>query len=342
MRRAALSVAVSAATFLLFSAPASAQDANARAKALFEEGTRLVDAGDLAGALNRYRAAYDVVPRAMLLRNIGAVLVELDRPAEAANAFADYLAQADVEPEWVAEVERVLGKLDASLGRLRLRVHGRPVSVRLDGVPVGASPLERVVRVDPGTHLVAVVREDRSPAERKTWNVAVPAGEEVELALAKADLWPEPAPGAPPPAAASIGTQVDPTAPGQAIDLTAFVRVDVDLTGRGAVGAPGAGVRFGDRFDLFGNALVGANPGAEIGGRFGPKLGALRPLATLSMPVFFRDGAYANLRGGVGAEWTPLSWMSAALDVGLAYAFSPPDDVVRTVPIASARVAFDF
>ena len=30
------------------------------------------------------------------------------------------------------------------------------------------------------------------------------------------------------------------------------------------------------------------------------------------------------------------------IDVGLAYAFSPPEDVVGTVPIASARVAFDF
>ena len=341
MRRAALSAAVSAATLLSLATPAAAeQDADARARALFEEGTRLVDAGDLAGALNRYRAAYEVVPRAMLLRNIGAVLVELDRPSEAANAFAAYLAQADVEPEWIAEVERLLGKLDASLGRLRLRVDGGRMSVRLDGVPVGASPLERVIRVDPGTHLVTVVREGRAPADRRTWNVAVPAGEEVELSLAKTDLWPEPAPTEPPRAA--IETGVTPTSPGLSIDLTAFLRVDVDLTGRGAVGAPGAGVRFGERFDLFGNALVGANPGAEIGGRFGPKLGALRPLATLSLPVFFRDGAHANVRGGIGGEWTPLSWMSAALDVGLAYAFSPPEDVVRTVPVASARVAFDF
>ena len=125
--------------------------------------------------------------------------------------------------------------------------------------------------------------------------------------------------------------------------LTAFVRTDVDLTGRGAVVAPGGGVRFGERLDLFANAIVGANRGAEIGGRFGPKLGALRPLATLSLPVFFSDGdAYTNLRAGIGAEWTARSWMTVALDVGLAYAFSPPEDVVATVPIGSARVAFDF
>jgi hypothetical protein len=341
MRRAGLSAAVSAATLLSLASPAAAeQDADARARTLFEEGTRLVDAGDLAGALNRYRAAYDVVPRAMLLRNIGAVLVELDRRAEAANAFAEYLAQADVEPEWIAEVERVLGKLDMSLGRLRLRVEGAPVSVRLDGVPVGASPLERLVRVDPGTHLVAVVRENRDRPERKTWNIAVAAGAEVELALGKADLWPEAA--SPPPPATSIGGQVDAPGPALAIGVSAFVRVDVDLTGRGAVGAPGAGVRFGERLDLFGNALVGADGGAEIGARYGPRLGALRPLVTLSLPVFFHDGAYANLRGGIGGEWTPLSWLSAAIDVGLAYAFSPPEDVVRTVPIGSARVAFDF
>ena len=113
------------------------------------------------------------------------------------------LTQSDVEPEWVAEVERLLGQLDTSLGRLRLRVRGRPVSVRLDGVPVGASPLERVVRVDPGTHLVAVVREGPKAPERKDWNVAVAAGKEVELTLNEADLWPEPAPAAQPPAAAN-------------------------------------------------------------------------------------------------------------------------------------------
>ncbi len=341
MRRVVLSAAMSVGVLTLFSIPARAQDADQRAKELFEEGTRLVDANDLTGALSRYRAAYELVPRAMLLRNIGAVLVELERSAEAANTFAEYLQLPDVEQDWIAEIERVLRKLDAKLGRLRLRVDGGRVSVRLDGVMVGGGQVDRVVRVDPGTHVVVVVRDDSS-SERKIRNVTVAAGEEVELALGEADLWPEShqEPSTTPPVVAPAAGGAE---PGLAVGVSAFVRGDFDLTGRGGLVAPGASLRFGERFDVFGNGLAGTSRGAEIGGRFGPRFGAIRPLVTLSAPFFFRDGsAYPNVRGGIGAEWTPLSWMSAAIDVGVAYAFSHPDDIVATVPIGSARVAFDF
>jgi hypothetical protein len=127
------------------------------------------------------------------------------------------------------------------------------------------------------------------------------------------------------------------------IDLTmaVFARADVDLEGRGGVAAPGAIVRFGPHIDAFANALVGANGGAEVGGRLAMPWRSLRAFATVSAPMFFVDGFRPNVRGGVGAEWIGFAPLRFGVELAVAHALSRPDDVVRDVLVGSLAVAFD-
>jgi hypothetical protein len=52
------------------STPASADDARAAARTFFNQGVKLTEAGDTAGALTAFRAAYEKSPSFRVLYNI--------------------------------------------------------------------------------------------------------------------------------------------------------------------------------------------------------------------------------------------------------------------------------
>jgi hypothetical protein len=342
--RHALSWAAAVSVIVCTCRPAEAQDAEARAKALFDEGTQRLDHNDLAGALRRYRAAYELVPRAMILRNIGAILSELDRPADAANAFAQYLARPDSEPEWSPKIAGALAALDAKLGRVHLIVDVEGATARLDGVALGVTPIDRVIRVEPGKHVIAIRRSDDPSADGTTIDVSGVAGRETTVRLDEADLWPTRSMTPARRATAGSASRVSAGAPapvGVDVGIAVFARADIDLRGRGAVAAPGAMVRIGRHIDLFANALVGANSGAELGARLGWQWRWLRPLASLSAPMFVVDGLHPNLRVGVGGEWIGLAPLRIGVELGVAHALSRPDGVVANVFVGSVTVAVD-
>src|SRR5579859_341240 len=70
-------------------APADAE--RVRAKALTAEGTRALDRGDAATALEKFREAARVFPSPNVRFNIGLALARLNRPAEAADEFEAFL-----------------------------------------------------------------------------------------------------------------------------------------------------------------------------------------------------------------------------------------------------------
>src|SRR5262245_50885951 len=57
------------------------------AERLFQEGNTLFDTGDYLWALERYRSAWRLDPRARYQLNIGVTLTALGRDAEAADAL---------------------------------------------------------------------------------------------------------------------------------------------------------------------------------------------------------------------------------------------------------------
>ncbi|HUH05101.1 MAG TPA: hypothetical protein VML75_24050 [Kofleriaceae bacterium] len=184
---------------------AADDDASEDARALFDQATAKLDRGDLGGALADYRAAYELAPRAKILLNIGAILLELGRTVEAANTFADYLERADADRARVPAVRDTLAGLDRDLGIISLDVALANRQVFVDDTPVGSSPLRRTVRAAPGRHAVVLRGGD---GVRASYPIEVTAGGKHQLVVAT--------PTVEPPAPRSGSTSTNLIAPAQA------------------------------------------------------------------------------------------------------------------------------
>ncbi len=151
------SCALAVALVVSLAAPQSvvADDGKAlRARALFEGGSKRYQDGDLKGALELYRDAYKLVPRAKILLNIARLEQKLGLNAQAANSFAAYAARTDADPKALPVVRDLLAKLDAALGKLEISAP-RDGAVYVDDRQVGVGP-KLTVRVKPGRHQVRV------------------------------------------------------------------------------------------------------------------------------------------------------------------------------------------
>jgi tetratricopeptide (TPR) repeat protein len=100
---------------LLAAASAHAGD-RAKARELFEEGTRRYNLGEYNAALGRFRAAYDEVADPTLLYNTAQCYRQLGDRGKAATLYRSYLREV---PDAVnaAEVRRLIVTLDAEVLR---------------------------------------------------------------------------------------------------------------------------------------------------------------------------------------------------------------------------------
>ena len=96
---------VSAATGAIFLSVVVASAApESGAKTRFARGVELFDAGKYRNALHDLRAAYALEPRAKILLNIAACLVELREYAEAAQTLSNYLHDPSADAERIPKV----------------------------------------------------------------------------------------------------------------------------------------------------------------------------------------------------------------------------------------------
>ncbi len=144
-------------------APMAATDARAQAQSLMDMGNGYLQQGDYVRALESFRAAYGLFPSPKLLLNIGTTSKLLGRNAEAASAYAAYLARPDRDPKRAVEVERLLSELDGSIAIVRIVVRTEGAIVRLDGRVLGPAPLDADVRVEPGEHALSVEKVGMRP-----------------------------------------------------------------------------------------------------------------------------------------------------------------------------------
>lgn len=148
--------------------PAAAQDEDAQARALFEEGVAALDEGrfaDAAELLGRSLELRDSPParfnRAVALRGAGRYL-------EAIGEVERYLGQA-TDPRHARTREhaaQILEELRASVAVLELDVVGSPDEVRIDGETVAAADAHLELRRDPGPVIIRVARAGHAPVER--------------------------------------------------------------------------------------------------------------------------------------------------------------------------------
>jgi tetratricopeptide (TPR) repeat protein len=138
----------------------TAAPSRARAQGLLNEGTALYESGDFATALERFNAAYALYPSPKLWLNIGQALKDLDRPADALQAFERFVgAAADAPPETLGEASRSIAELRRQLGAWIVDSSLPGAEVMLDGRVVGLTPLPGPIWMTPGRHGI-MVRHD--------------------------------------------------------------------------------------------------------------------------------------------------------------------------------------
>ena len=97
--------------------PAPKDDSKVDAQSLMQSGVKLLEGKDYLGALAVFKTAYERYQGAKILLNIGTTLKLLGREADAANAYQRYLDAKDTDPKRRPEIEKLIAKIDNTVGR---------------------------------------------------------------------------------------------------------------------------------------------------------------------------------------------------------------------------------
>jgi hypothetical protein len=149
------------------------------ADAHFKRGMQKVRTGDYATAVEEFEAAERIQPHPATLYNLAQAYVKLDRVVQAARALREYVRVDGVAADRRAHAERQLKDLARRVAILE--VNAKPAGARLfvDGVEIGAVPLEGVV-VEPGSHAVELRHDGYEPVRT---TARLDAGSSVALEL---------------------------------------------------------------------------------------------------------------------------------------------------------------
>lgn len=172
---------VSAGTALAAPADDSADERKMQAQALFDQGQKLAES-DPKGALAAFRLAYEIRPDYRVQYNIARLCVRLKDNACAKAAFEQYLKEGgdQISAKRKKEVEAELKTLGGAVGTaLIIKSSVTGAFIKVDGVVVGKTPLDKPVTVTAGSHKVVLVADGN--VVEKTVKVASGAQETVEI-----------------------------------------------------------------------------------------------------------------------------------------------------------------
>ena len=185
------------------SAPQPGDEATERAREHYQRGVQFYRTGDDKLALVEFRRAYELSKNYRILFNIGRVNQQLNQYADALTVLERYLHDGgdDIPAERRLQVQGELDELRRKTAQIAIVVNVPGADLRIDGVPIGRSPTQALIRVDAGDHHVEARRSGYQSAGR----VVTVAGRDiarVSLALARnkpvVAPRPTPTPSAPP------------------------------------------------------------------------------------------------------------------------------------------------
>ena len=156
-----------------------------RAHDAYQAATTLFDNDDWAGAMARYREAYDLAGDPRLLFDMALCARDLHAYGRMQRLLRRYEreAAANMTPEQRAAVDGALAEGSRLVGLVRVEVAERDAAIAVDGEVVGAAPLIDPVAVDIGPHVVAVTKPGFGP-ESRAIEVAGDGGEvRLDIAL---------------------------------------------------------------------------------------------------------------------------------------------------------------
>ncbi len=185
-----LTAAAAGATTVPATPPAAATLVQTAAQkegaAHYDRGVELYQTADYPLALAEFERAYELTRNYKILYNIGNVQFQLAAYGRARVAFESYLAEggAEIPSARLAQVRKDLADLAIRTAKVTLIVEPAGSEIRIDGHPVGVSPLAMPELVDGGTRRVVVSKTGYSSAEQ---DVRVVGGDErtVKITLTK-------------------------------------------------------------------------------------------------------------------------------------------------------------
>lgn len=332
--------ALAALALAAFTAPAArADDDTARneARALLQGGNKLLEQGDRAGALALFESAYARFPSPLILINIGTTLRDLDRPAEAANAYARFIAAPGEYTDRLPRIKKLLAELDR--GVAQIVIESRPPDAEIafgdseTYVPIATLPKWRVPY-----GAATRVRARKTGYRPRDTTVTPRKGSLTVVQFTMEALPPEPVavPAPAPTPIAGDGTDGSTdlgarTSAGGGARFGLTGRALIDGRGRGAAGSAGALVRVHRRVELIGAAIF-ARPGeltfgAYAGAHVELLDGPWRPRVVAGVPVMFDDGPRVSGRAALGLGWYAMPRFAIVLEVGGEYGFNPAGDI---------------
>jgi hypothetical protein len=307
-----------------------ATDNKVDAKALMQSGVKLFEAKDYLGALAVFKTAYERFPGPKILLNIGTTLKLLDRPADAANAYQRYLDAKDTDAKRRPEIEKLVAKLDASVGRYAITATPSDAIVTIDDEDWLHVVHGGTWRVTPGKHVISVKADGFTP---KTRTVEVAANDIVTLEIQLTAI-PKPAPAIiTGPAPAVIAA---PEPPRSRLGALVFGHFDIPNGGAALVGITADVI---ERVEVRAAAILGPHVGGYAGASFAFLTGEYRPFITAGVPIFASNGARYGIRGAAGLEYLLNRHLALVIEAGVEHEFNPEMGATKsTVFVPAAGV----
>jgi hypothetical protein len=176
-----LSLAASALSTSLFLPTAFAQtpEAKVEAQKKAREGQRLADSGSHEQALALFREAYAINQEPGYLYNIGIEYQALGRDVEAFNSFDRFLRDVQkIPPEFIADANQQQRELRKRIGELEIRCTQEGARVTVDDREQQRTPIDEPVRVQVGSHRVAIQKDGFEPFQQ---TVSVAGGSKLRV-----------------------------------------------------------------------------------------------------------------------------------------------------------------
>ncbi len=334
--RVTITLACLLATGVVAAQPAPPVD-KTDAKALMQSGLKLFAAKDYLGALAVFREAYTRLPSAKILLNIGTTLTRLDRKAEAANAYQQYLDAEDADPKKQPEVEKALAELDRAVGMIELATTPTTAEVQIgDGEWLAAESAKRY-RVAAGEVTVRARADHFQPATRTVRTIE---GGKLALSIELTAVATPTLVGTETTGSGIAGGIVGATAPRQVRSRFGVVALaHVDVVHPGGAALVGVTADLSRRFQIQATALVGKTAGGYASASFALLDGRVRPLLVAGVPIFVSHGARFSVRGAGGLELELNRHLALIAEVGVEYVFNPEPNVARTLFVPAIGAA---
>jgi hypothetical protein len=164
----------SAAIFLLMASlvspsiawAAPTPDQMSEARRRYDRALELSDEGNYDEALLELQRAYTLAPTYRLLYNLGVVSVAVHDYVKAIDYFNRYLIEggSDIEPARVMEVQTQIDRLKNRIAKIRVDVSVPDADIAVDNILVGKSPLNTLLTINSGRHVVTASLQGYFPA----------------------------------------------------------------------------------------------------------------------------------------------------------------------------------